>query len=158
MSDFLLHCFTFTFDEGSAFGYYNFLPNSSSCVDTSSLQAVMCCASVYWRHLVGNFIKLYHYIEKDTTYYGRLAGNLCTVNAINICVVTFLQRHSHTGHILAPWQHPHVLKVLLGSSSKSQSKCLNNRYIADLIFPYITLYFKFLSIGYVTEVKFPSGR
>ena len=74
-----------------------------------------------------------------------------------ICV-TFLQRHLHTGHTLARWLHLPVLKVLLGSSSRSQSKFLRTRYVADLIFPYITLYFKFLSIGYVTEVKFPHVR
>ena len=66
MSDTLLSCFTFSFDNGSGFGYYNFLSTSSYCVDTSSLQAVMCCVSIYLRHLVGTFIKLYHYIERET--------------------------------------------------------------------------------------------
>jgi len=64
---FSLVLFHFYLDEGSAFGYYNFLPIPSYCVDTSFLQAAMCCVTVYWRHLVGTFIKLYHYIEKEAT-------------------------------------------------------------------------------------------
>jgi hypothetical protein len=47
--------------------------------------------------------------------------------------------------------------VSLGSSSRSRLKFLRNRHVANLIFPYITVYFK-LSIAYVTQVKFPHVR
>jgi hypothetical protein len=76
-------------DQGSGFGYYNFLSIISYCVDTSSLQAVTCCVSVYSRHLLWTFIQLYHYIEKESLFHDRLAGILCTVNAVNICVLHF---------------------------------------------------------------------
>jgi hypothetical protein len=92
-------------------------------------------------------------MREETTCDNRLAGTLYTVNAIHMYMPdTFLQGHSHTGRTLAPWQHRPVLKVSLGSSSRSRLKFLRTRHVVDLIFPYITVYFK-LTIDYVTEVK-----
>jgi hypothetical protein len=140
---------------GSGFGYYNFLSVTSYCVDSSSLQTVTCCVSFSLWNLVWTFIQQYHYSDKGSSYHNRLSSTLYTVHAINICVLNFLQGIPHTGHTLAPWHHPPVLKVLLGSSSRSQLKCLSLRYVAGLIFPYITLHFKFICIGYVTCGTFP---